>query len=290
MAPTKKKKKPAGNPARGFATTSVPAKSSIVTGENVDDAVRTTHIESTSTTTTGNLKADVTVEQESDKQIHTLTPEDLEAHLEESSLQLLIDNFAAKSKKDASRLASKLKAEQRILRTQSEQLSVNQWLSDELVEFALNLLKCEKSSWNNDMDMDGRKSIAAVTEDDLILKLWTLELVLSELGFKTDDIQNAFQSILQKRPLTFPLGKDLIWGLEESLDYLALTCQSANLPDYDCYRIQSSQKAKKGSSYTGPKVNGRLPPYQSYSISCKQCGHGARAKKLLKAAQPYGAL
>lgn len=247
MAPNKKKKKtPASNPARGFATTSTPAKPKFE--EKVDDDVVPEKALVNSNAAPNTKNVGLKIANGDSEDLSKLSPEELENHLEESALQILIEKHGEKSKKDASRQVNKLRTEQRVLRLQSEHLDISSWLPQELVRSIFDLLKSQKRSRGFDLDVDIRQTKYNVSEQDLIIKLWTLRQVLTQLGFSDGRVQSAVLSQLQMGHLTrssaSSTSKDGLWGLEESLDFLAQVCEPEEMPSYDAQ--SASSQASKG--------------------------------------------
>ena len=88
MAPNKKKKKPASNPARGFATTSIVSKNKIEDNVAVEEPITAETASSGPVQLTSPaLKYGLDPEM----QLHELSPDQLEKQLEESELQLLVE-------------------------------------------------------------------------------------------------------------------------------------------------------------------------------------------------------
>lgn len=247
MAPNKKKKKtPASNPLRGFATTSTPAKRKLE--EKVDDDVVSERALINSNVAPDNKSVGSNNANVDSEDLSQLSPEELENHLEESAFQILIEKHGEKSKKDASRQANKLRTEQRVLRVQSEHLDISSWLPQELVQSIFDLLRAQKGNRSFDVDLDIRQA-RKISEQDLIIKLWTLRQVLTQLGFSDGRVRLAVLSQLQTGHLTRSLGpssasKDGLWGLEESLDFLAQVCEPEEMPSYDAR--SASGQANKG--------------------------------------------
>lgn len=257
MAPNKKKKRaPASNPARGFATTSTPAKSKVE--EKIDDDVLTETVSIDSKVFTNIENVGSKIANGASDNLSKLSPEELENHFEESALQILVEKHGEKSKKDASRQVNKLRTEQRVLRLQSERLDISLWLPQELVKLIFDLLNSRKRARDFDLDADIRQARHKITEEELIIKLWTLQQVLTQLGFTDSRVRSAVLSLLQKGHLTrssaFSASKDGLWGLEESLDYLAQVCEPEEMPSYDAQNA-SGQVSK------GRKIlrNGMVP-------------------------------
>ena len=247
----KKKKKSTNNPVRGFATTSIPAKPRAKDEPtNIEDTEKTNAdyncnevFENSKHPASSINPSGVGVD------IHKLTPEDLEAHLEESALQLLLENSGEKSKKVAARQVVRLKTEKRLLRPQSERVDVNRWLPEEIVELILRLYQLQQKALNINLEMDSKQKFLPFSDEDLITKVWTLELVCSQLGFNKGDIRSAIHALIQSfksgKFLELSFCKDSIWGLEECLDSFALMCYPTNLPDYEAQSIDTTSKTNK---------------------------------------------
>lgn len=246
-----KKKKPANNPVRGFATTSIPAKPRAKDEPINTEGTGKTNANQDSNQVFENSKHPASSINPSGVgvDIHKLTPEDLEAHLEESALQLLLENSGEKSKKAAARQVVRLKTEKRLLRPQSERIDVNRWLPEEIVELIFRLYQLQQKAPNINLEMDSKQKFLPISDEDLITKVWTLELVCSQLGFTKEDIRCAIHALIRSfksgRFLELSVCKDLIWGLGECLDSLTLMCHPKNLPDYEAQSIDTGSKTNK---------------------------------------------
>ena len=240
MAPNKKKKKPVSNPARGFATTSIASKPKVHNNAVENEPILlhgdfpSPEVESPQSKTDNVLSQS---SKASGKELHELTPEELESQLEESDLQLLLEKNGEKSRKDAFRQVSKLQIERRTLRSQAQHLNAHAWLPPELMQQIVDLLRLQMSDGNANTEPEQRSSVPAFSEDDLVIKLWTLEQVLLQLGFTQARTHFATCQLLNKghpsNSLKLNAGKDFIWGLEDCLDWLILICEPEEMPSYD---------------------------------------------------------
>ena len=234
MAPNKKKKKAAANPGRGFATTSVPSKSREPQEDIVIATAEKAELEPPQ-------PADEARQSEkgksSDRELHQLTPDELEHQLEESELQLLIEKHGAKSRKDASHQATKLITEKRILRPQAEELIVRSWLPEELMNLLHSYVNAEfhetaeKVTFPQNVDV-----MKTSSEDEMAVRLWTLEQTLLQMRFSAKQARDAITFVIIRETSGLSVsagGKDSIWGLSECLDWLALTCDTSELPGYE---------------------------------------------------------
>lgn len=235
-----KKKKPAANPLRGFATTSMPSK-----------AREKAEVEEISASTT-NLKDEVRTTEEGQSELSTaaskvenkpevqLTPEEFERHLEESELQTLVEKYAEKAKREAKRQITRLQTDRRVLRSQADFLNTRKWLPPEIMDDILDLVRGD-ASLADQVSMNDNTIISKISDEDLTIKLWILQQTLQGVGFPEPKIQECLQWILDFSAKIVG-SKDLIWGLEESLEWLARECSRAELPDYD--NLHRHQKSK----------------------------------------------
>lgn len=234
MAPNRKKKKAATNPARGFATTSSVSKSKIW-----DDA-EGTEIPTAETPIIddgGHSSHDHEAQPEKPAELRDLSPEELETQLEESELQLFLEQYREKSKKDASRQVARLHAEKRLLRSQADHLIVRSWLPAELMQLIESLLYAQFKELNLQSSSIIKTELSNSTSQDTSLaRLWTLEQVLIGIGIQQVKVREAILHVVrQKAGQTSEqsAGKDALWGLEESLSWLALYCDNGELPSYE---------------------------------------------------------
>ncbi len=240
MAPNKKKKKPASNPARGFATTSIASKPKVVDDVQESNPILPNQDLLLSDVGQSHSSTDKPGSQflrDSSKELHELSPEELESQLEESDIQLLLEKNGEKSKKDAFRQVSKLRAERRMLRPQAQHLNTLGWLPPELMQQVVHLLRTQYSDVDSNVEYGERQSVSNISEDDMVIKLWTLKQVLFQTGFSQERTNLAVCHLLTKdhpvRSLNFNTGKDYVWGLEDALDWLTLVCESEEMPGYE---------------------------------------------------------
>ncbi|KAF2478195.1 P-loop containing nucleoside triphosphate hydrolase protein [Lindgomyces ingoldianus] len=208
-----KKKKPAANPARGFATTSVASKpkQEKVVGADAKEPnkERVTPLSQT---------PQITVDPQPQSKEVVQTPEELEAQLEHDGLQLLVEKHASKTRREFRRQVSKIHTDRRTLRPQSEIMSVRDWLSSDVLDNVIALAQEESNDPNRRL---GQKSLLKVLpEEDGISKLWTLDLVLRELGFTHVNIQLVMKWLCANAVNIDSTAS--IWGFQEGLEWLAL--------------------------------------------------------------------
>ena len=234
MAPNRKKKKPAANPARGFATVSVPSR------PKVTESPASQSTEDSKVASDNNRSAPTEGEQpphegnEQARSLQQLSPDELERHLEESELQLTVEKYGTKCKNDASRQAGKLETDRRILRQQAFSLNLLEWIPYETLDHILKLAETEEAELGPLLNKtpNGVKR-PTVSEEDICVKLWTLKETLLKLGFPEPQVDDSLKHILLHFSWNFAnISRDVVWNLDESLDWLAMHCSPDNLPSY----------------------------------------------------------
>lgn len=231
MAGGKKKKKPVANPARGVATTSIVSKSKVDVPEETTppkDAQAIVELQQSTATTsmgagTGNGPSGLPQKE--------LSPEEFERQLETTDLQNLVEKHAQKSKRDAARQKTRLETDRRVLRGQAESLNTRKWLPPELMEEILDLVLAEGRFTGMTSDLSG--SVKPPSEEELTIRLWTLQQALNGAGFVEEKTTLALKFVLDISDKIGVGNKDAIWGMEEALDWLARACTREELPDYE---------------------------------------------------------
>lgn len=240
MAGAKKKKKPAANPARGFATTSIASKprpelsepdskpaSAAAKGPGAPPSTQKDAPPS-STATSGDATASAATQEK------PLSPEEFERQLEESELQLLVEKHASKTKRDAQRQRSRLDTDRRLLRGQADSVNSFKWLPQELMDHILDLIQAESRFSSSSLTSSENGGAGKMPpEEDMITRLWTLQQTLSAAEFPTERVAAVIRYILDISPNVPPTNRDSIWGLEEALDWLARECPLDELPSYE---------------------------------------------------------
>ncbi|TVY78121.1 ATP-dependent RNA helicase DHX29 [Lachnellula suecica] len=246
MAGGKKKKKPAANPARGVATTSIASKSKVEDPE----AEATPPTELPEAEVHQNDALDTKAPGIPGLPQKDLTPEEFERQLENSELQLLVEKHAQKSKRDALRQKTRLETDRRVLRGQAESLSTRKWLPPELMEEVLDLVK---------------------SEGDLQAKIWMQALVGA--GFTEERVGQALKFVLDISDKIGVGNKDAIWGMEEALEWLSRECARQELPDYENWqRKQIFPKSQAETPSDSPLPSGATTP--RFEADNRHNGHG----------------
>jgi len=257
MAGGKKKKKPASNPARGFATTSIASKPRVETVETAAiiesfaEEVQSEEVRVVSSTENQSASANAGVAT-----AH-LDPEEFERQLEESGLQVLVEKHSQKAKRDAVRQITRLQTDRRLLRGQADFLNTRKWLPSELMDEILDVIAVDYRS-SSQTTNESTATQKPLTEEDLIIKLWTLQQALDGAGFPDNRVRMALNYILSISDKMVSGNKDSIWGLEESLQWLARECSRDELPDYENWQTKALQGVK---SQTGLLIHCHFKPY-----------------------------
>lgn len=233
MAGAKKKKKPAANPARGFATTSIASKPRPEIVE-VDPKPSSTSQNAPPTSQDKAPPSDSKVGDTKAACKETpLSAEEFERQLEESQLQLLVERISQKTKRDAQRQRSRLETDRRLLRSQADSVNSIKWLPQDLMDYILDLIKAEHRFAASSLSSDNAGAGKIPPEEDLIARLWTLQQTLLATDFPKDRVQAVMKYILDITPNIPSVVKDSIWGLDEAFDWLARECPSEELPTYE---------------------------------------------------------
>ncbi|KAL2365476.1 hypothetical protein RJZ56_001602 [Blastomyces dermatitidis] len=250
MAPSRKKKKPASNPARGFTTVSVPSKvkatesSASLSSANAPTQPQGELQRSTESPST----ASVGVQPQ--PELQQLSPDELQKHLEDAELQLLVEKYGVKCKNDSTRQVLKLETEKRILRTQASHLNVADWLSPEILNEIMEKEKLEIKKSSEQTSRPEMEEAQIHTEgEELSIKLWTLRQSLKGLGFAQQNIDAALKATLQLYFNDPTASKDIVWGLDLALEWLGMNCDEKELPVYDKPSSKSSKIATEDATF-----------------------------------------
>ncbi|KAK3052761.1 hypothetical protein LTR09_006244 [Extremus antarcticus] len=240
-AGNKKKRKPVANPARGVATTSIQSKAKTETDdtESTEPSVTATPDIKEKIDAPGGKTAEASNEA-SQRELHELSPDELEAQLETAELQQFVEKYAVKIRKEASRQATRLQTDRRLLRGHSDFVSVKNWLPEELMQLVF-----EYAAITEDLQPPSGKPQILPVGDDLVAKVWTLRDVLLDT-VSTERVNEVIGFLLNSHPTESSTGQ--IWGLDEALNWLAAQCEPAELPEYDVESTKGSAARVDDSS------------------------------------------
>ncbi|KAL9070151.1 MAG: hypothetical protein Q9157_005921 [Trypethelium eluteriae] len=252
MAPKKKKTKPAANPARGFATTSMPSKAKPDDGNEDPKPASEALFKGFDATKEPTVKGEDRGKEGKDApaDLHQLSPEELELQLENSELQLLVEKHGSKVRQHSSRTASKLVTDKRVLRGQAVYLSARDWLPDDLINDVINIIKEEEQGAHGLSNRQSRGPTLA--EEDFVVKLWSLRETLLQAGFDLNEVGSALKSLVNNSAAVDADGT--LWGLSEALDYLAIHNGTECLPIYSQELTRSSNPSQISSSSDPPNL------------------------------------
>jgi len=259
-----KKKKPAANPARGFATTSIASKPKAIE-KKAEEGETPTEAKDTNEAPESKTQSKFpTSEEPKAKELHELSPEELTEQLERNELQQLLEKHGSKVRREISRLDSKLRTDSRVLRGQAQHISLKKWLPQELVNEILDLMKKEKQDAGQTAKQ--QNSSKALSEEDTVIRCWTLMETLHDFGIAEDDITKAIGALLKNPPS--PDSGSYIWGFKESLDYLSLELDEKNLPNYEQRRargplISADASSTQHTASNTPFGSGAVTPVDS---------------------------
>ncbi|GIJ98894.1 hypothetical protein Aspvir_001016 [Aspergillus viridinutans] len=260
----KRKKKPASNPARGFATVSIPSKP-----KSVDSTTPASTVDSRSVTESDRPTPAEPSQPPSEKRepssLQNYSPEELEKHLENAELQLLVEKLAAKCKNDAARQVTKLETERRVLRQQAVSLSLLEWLPKEAQGLILSLAEAEEREISPPSSLKKSSS-----EEELYMRLWTLRETLMRLGFPEVKVEEALKHVLLYLPGTSTSSnRDVVPNLDESLDWLAMHCLPAELPSYTQSSAQTRNESERLVSFISESQPTESSPSKATNVDNK---------------------
>ncbi|KAF2012272.1 ATP-dependent RNA helicase A [Aaosphaeria arxii CBS 175.79] len=224
-----KKKKPASNPARGFATTSVASKPK---PERIVEPPEPA-------TSKKDITPSAVPQVSSSAQAHggasaqpknpQKTPEELEAQLELDELQLLVEKHATKVRREARRQILKVQTDQRVLRSQAQNVTVQDWVPRDVLDTIISLAQAESNDSNR---RQGQKSLTkTLSEEDAMSKLWILDLTFRGMGFTEENIDPVLKWLCANAAVVDSTSST--WGFAEGLEWMALDQCEGHSFSYD---------------------------------------------------------
>lgn len=278
MPPNRKKKKPAANPARGFATVSIPSKPKVTeSSESPSAEPPKTAPVSDRPAPAGGKQPQVQSKEETPS-LQQYSPEELERHLEDSELQLLVEKYASKCKNDAARQAAKLETDRRVLRQQAVSLNLLEWMPSEVLDQILKLAETEEAELGPLLKKPSNGVKRSASQEELCVRLWTLKETLLKSGFPESKVDDALKYILfHFAGNATNANRDMVWNLDESLDWLAMHCSPDEMPSYTRTNAQLPKESENVSSW----ITDREPSRSSTPLSPQ--GDSKKAPKLSSA-------
>lgn len=252
-----KKKKATTNPARGFATISIASKTKSQAPEESN-----TPKDAISVKTSSSTANDETVPSELTpkprEEVNQPTPE-FEERLERDELQLLVEKYGTKVRRDSSRQISKCETDLRLLRGQALRIP-DDALPEELVLQIIEEARKEKP--RRPRSDDELQSLNAA-EEAAVNRLWTLQLTLIGLGFSLERAREALTAVTATNAIVEDSGS--VWGLNESLDFLAKELGDTELPAYDL-RPRKLKAPQATSAQDAPESLRQQSPSRELSL------------------------
>lgn len=229
----KKKKKPSANPARGFATVSLPSKTKELV--RTDDEEPTNRVfgadsENLHEPQPPLVGGDENLNNESSNSennpIEKMSPADLEVYLEDVELRNLVEQHASQIKSDSLRHAARLQNERHQLRQKAERAYFHVLTPGLIDDIVSRLTRMQATSSES-----GTSHWMSVTNDgDMLLKLWLLQETLNQLNMNS--IDDALTHVLHVRRLNgTEIGSNSVFGLDEALIWYAGHEEHEETPD-----------------------------------------------------------
>ncbi|EWC44774.1 hypothetical protein DRE_06412 [Drechslerella stenobrocha 248] len=242
MPPKSKKKKPASNPARGVATTSLPSKAKIQQAEDEKARLAAEEEEKKAAEAAAIAAAEEAAKLADAKQAGsaagaTLTPEEFAAQLEDDDLQYFLEKNGDRVFREAKRQVTKSESERRTLRATGNagciSFLVGDWLDDDDVERILTIAKETEAS---------RYVASASDETAYTLEIWKLYHALADLGFREAHIKQVLAAGIS--------------SADDAIEYLVLTYPESELPSFSS---QSPRTPKNGQLLAGVNTSKPAP-------------------------------
>jgi len=257
----KKKNKVAYNPARGFATTSVPSKTK--TPAPVPESTREKEIDAlvvAEPSEQGSGKADGIS--------HIPNEEEMEEH----RLKALVDKLGHRARRETQRIVAKVEVEKRTIRSICYPLKVNKLLEFDFVRYSN---QPKTTSGVEELGVGDRILALAKEEftrmyqgneseckrgEALLLNAWILQKTFVSMGFPKEKVEEGLQALTDHGSTALDKEKGLDGALEEMFDWLALNCEIEELPGfYD--EFSKGKKKNVGSGSSGAhSCQGKLYP------------------------------
>lgn len=231
-----KKRKPAANPARGFATTSVPSKVKPPATTNLEDTVlskteaKTPVVSEPQKGTGGKIEKEYTVPTEEEQ--------------DNFELQCLVEKQGPKVRKETLRIVNKAEAEKRTIRNKCFPLNHEKIFRFNLTRYASKNKPGEVTEQEIGL---GEQILRLAREEDaqlnqggesvwrgdaVLVDGWIVQRALIAMGFPIKRVEEGLQALVAKS--TNPLGKEkgLELAIEETIEWLALNCGEEELPAF----------------------------------------------------------
>lgn len=230
-----KKRKPAANPARGFATTSVPSKAK-PPATDLEETARSKTEAKTPVVPETKKGTGKTPEKE-----YTIPTEEEQENFE---LQCLVEKQGPKVRKETQRIVNKAEAEKRTIRNICSPLNhekifrfnltryVSKHQSGEVAEQEVGLGE-QILRLAREEDAQQNQGGGSVWRGEAVLvDGWIVQRALISMGFPIKRVEEGLKALVSRN--TNPLGKEkgLELAIEDTIEWLALHCGEEELPGF----------------------------------------------------------
>lgn len=232
----KKKKKPAANPARGFATTSLPSKAKVSTTDE------------TATAGAALLSASSAAPEADSGEKENNNPDSITKEEQEYILlDAIVQKLGPKTRGEGQRIATRMEVEKRTLRKMCFPLDLNKVFGFSLLGSAQE----RKLGGANKEEISLGEQVLSLARDEfnqlceaeipekegkrgetLLANAWILHKTLTSIGFPRIKIEEGLQQIARVGSSGLDKEKGLDTAMEELLDWLALNCEERELPGF----------------------------------------------------------
>ncbi|KAG0633734.1 hypothetical protein HOY80DRAFT_990174 [Tuber brumale] len=250
----KKKNKVASNPARGFATTSVPSKTKtpapVAEGPS-EKGIDTLVVSEPSGQGSGKVGEIPGIP----------SGEEVEEH----RLKALVDKLGQRVRRETQRIVTRVEVEKRTIRSICYPLKVNKLLEFDFVRYSNQprttggvkelgvgdqILALAKEEF---IQMRRADETECKRGEALLLNAWILQKTFISMGFPKGRVEEGLQALADHGSATLDKEKGLDGALEEMFDWLALNCEEEELPGfYDEFSKGKKKDVASGSSDVTP--------------------------------------
>lgn len=259
-----KKRKPAANPARGFATTSVPSKAKPPAINLEDTVLSKTEVK---TPVVPETKKGAGEKPEKEYTIPT------EEEQEDFELQCLVEKQGPKVRKETQRIVNKAEAEKRTIRNICFPLNHEKIFRFNLTRYVSKHQPGEGAEQEIGL---GEQILRLAREEDaqldqgggsvwrgeaVLVNGWIVQRALISMGFPIERVEEGLKALVARS--TNPLGREkgLELAIEDTIEWLALHCREEELPGFveTSGAGNGSKKGDSGSSGKSYAPTARLP-------------------------------
>lgn len=231
-----KKRKPAANPARGFATTSTPSKAKPPAATAEDPALSGAEDKAPTVSKTGQR-----AEGGADKEYTIPTEEEQE----DFELQCLVEKQGPKVRKETQKIVNKAEAEKRTIRNICFPLKLEKIFRFNLTKYASK----QKSEETMEQEIGLGEQILRLAREEygqlnqgggnktwkgeaVLVNGWILQRALLAMGFPLKRVEEGLQILAGVSTNLLGREKGCELAMEEIIEWLALHCDEEELPGF----------------------------------------------------------